>query len=115
MTNPYLNHQSYHVFFTNLANPLKIGIILSLRQNEKSVNELTNDLKVEQSKVSHALASLKNCRIVNAEQKGKQRIYSLNKKTIVPMLNLIDKHANKFCKCECCVKKGCNKKKKIKR
>ncbi|MFH1607928.1 MAG: metalloregulator ArsR/SmtB family transcription factor [archaeon] len=104
--NPFLNHQSYHIFFTNLANPLKIGIILCLRRGEKNVSEISEELKVEQSKVSHALASLKSCKIVDVEQKGKQRIYSLNKDTIVPMLSLIDKHANDYCKCECCVSKG---------
>lgn len=109
--NPFMNHNSYHIFFTNLANPLKIGIILALRNSKKSVMEISEELKVEQSKISHALASLKKCRIVEVEQKGKQRIYSLNKKTIVPMLNLIDKHANVYCKCECCTQRGCEKRK----
>jgi len=107
--NPFLNHQSYHVFFTNLANPLKIGIILTLRDSEKNVMEISKELKVEQSKISHALASLKKCKIVDVKQKGKQRIYSLNKKTIVPMLNLIDKHSNKYCDCECCANKTCGR------
>ena len=99
---PYLNHKSYHVFFTNLANALKIGIILSLRQKEKNVGEIVKDLAVEQSKISHALGSLKACNIVKVRQKGKQRIYYLNKDTIVPMLNLIDKHARIHCN-NCCV------------
>lgn len=99
--NAFLNHNSYHVFFNNLANPLKIGIILSLREKQKNVTELVKDLKVEQSKVSHALKNLKNCNIVDSEQKGKERIYSLNKDTIIPMLNLIDKHAHVHCKGRC--------------
>lgn len=95
---------NYHIFFTNLANPLKIKIILSLRESPKSVSELIKNLNVEQSKLSHALASLRCCKIVEAQQKGKQRIYKLNKKTIVPMLKIIDKHAHDFCdgKCENC-------------
>ena len=32
---------------------------------------------------------------------GKQRIYYLNKNTIVPMLNLIDKHSGKYCEVNC--------------
>jgi len=68
-------NSTYHVFFTNLANPLKIKIILSLRDKEKNVSELVKELKVEQSKISHALSSLKDCNIVKAKQKGKQRIY----------------------------------------
>ena len=90
--------ETYPLFFTNLANPLKVKIILSLRRKEKSVNEIIHDLRVEQSKVSHALASLRCCSLVQSKQKGKQRIYYLNKKTIVPILNIIDKHEKKFCK-----------------
>ena len=74
----------------------------SLKDKEKNVTEISKELKVEQSKVSHALRNLKSCKIVEARQKGKQRIYFLNKKTILPMLNLIDKHASKFCDCKNC-------------
>jgi len=105
--NPYLNHESYHIFFSNLSSPLRIGIILSLRKKSKNVTELSKEMLIEQSKLSHALSSLKKCKIVNAEKKGKQRIYSLNKKTIVPILDLIDKHANLNCKCNCCFNKNC--------
>ena len=89
-----MTSETYHVFFTNLSNPLKIGIILSLRKREKSVNEIIKELRVEQSKLSHALASLRCCSIV----KSKQKIYYLNKETIIPILNIIDKHEKKFCK-----------------
>ncbi len=101
---PFMNHHSYNIFFMNLANPLKIGIILCLRDGNKNVSEIMNALKVEQSKISHALTSLKHCKIVNVEQNGKERIYSLNKDTIIPMLNLIDKHASCHCKNKCCLK-----------
>jgi len=99
---PFLNHKSYNIFFSNLANPLKIGIILSLREKAKNVTEIVKDLGVEQSKVSHALKSLKECKIVDMKQKGKERIYSLNEDTIVPILKLIDKHASIHCKGKCC-------------
>lgn len=109
--NPYLNHSSYHVFFTNLANPLRIGIVTCLREREKNVTEICKELKVEQSKISHALKALKNCNIVNVSQKGKERVYSLNKDTIVPMLKLIDKHASCHCKNKCCLNKNCQERK----
>jgi len=92
-----MNKNTYHPFFTNLANPLKIDIVLNLRETPKNVTELSSGLGVEQSKVSHALSSLKCCHIVESKQKGKQRIYSLNKKTILPILKIIDKHTESFC------------------
>lgn len=96
--------KTYHIFFRNLANPLKIKIISVLRKKESSVSELSKALNIEQSKLSHALSSLKCCNIVKSKQKGKQRIYFLNKDTIIPMLKLIDKHEKEFCggNCKAC-------------
>jgi len=101
-----MNNNTYHIFFSNLSNPLRIDIILSLRQKEKNVTQLAKALKVEQSKVSHALASLRCCNIVQVKQKGKQRVYALNKDTIAPMLKLIEKHANAHCEGKCKTCKG---------
>lgn len=102
-----MNNNAYHVFFTNLANPLKIKLIVSLKEKQKNVTELSKELKVEQSKISHALTSLKKCNIVDVKQNGRQRIYSLNKNTIIPMLKLIDKHSKKYCNCKSCSNKSC--------
>ena len=101
-----MKKSTYHVFFTNLANPLKIRIITSLKEKEKNVTELSRDLKVEQSKISHALTNLRCCNIVEVKQIGKKRIYRLNKKTIIPILKLIDKHSKVFCGGKC---QGCKK------
>jgi DNA-binding transcriptional ArsR family regulator len=97
-----MSYKTYHVFFSKLANPLRIKIISSLDDGGKSVNELVKELKIEQSKLSHALKELKECNIVKVEIKGKQRIYSLSK-SIKPILRLIDCHGK-----NCCVEcKGC--------
>ncbi len=89
---------TYHIFFRNLANPIKTKIISALKEKEMSVSEISKKIKVEQSKLSHALASLRFCSIVQSKQRGKQRIYYLNKQTIIPILKIIDKHKCKFCK-----------------
>jgi DNA-binding transcriptional ArsR family regulator len=88
----------YYPFFGNLANPLKIRIVGMLKEKEMSVLELARILDEEQSKISHALKSLRDCAIVQMKQKGKQRIYGLNKETILPILGILDKHENKYCK-----------------
>ncbi len=95
--------KTYHVFFRKLAYPLNVDILSSLKVKSKSVQELGKALKIEQSKLSHALKNLKCCNIVSVRKEGKKRIYSLNKKTILPIFKLIEKH-EKTC-CECCVKK----------
>jgi len=90
--------ETYHVFFKKLSNQLRIRIISALRKKDMSVNELVKTLGVEQSKLSHALASLKCCNIVHSKIKGKQRIYSVNNNTIIPILDIIDRHEKTFCK-----------------
>ena len=91
-----MTEKNYHIFFNNLANPLKIKVIIALSKKSMSVGEICREIKVEQSKLSHALASLKECRIVNAKQEGKQRIYSLNKDTVGPILVAVKKHLKKY-------------------
>ena len=98
-----MKENPYHSFFSNLANPLKMRLVLELNRGEKNVSELSKKLKEEQSKVSHALSSMKRCNIVEMKQKGKERVYSLNKSTIVPILQIIRHHSIKNCRgCELC-------------
>ncbi len=66
-----MNCNTYHIFFRNLANPIKTKIITALKEKESSVNELSKKLKIEQSKLSHALSSLRFCNLVLVKQKGK--------------------------------------------
>ena len=97
-----MKKSTYHIFFSRLSNPLRIDIISSLEKKPKTVTHLSKQLKIEQSKMSHALKKLKECNIIKFEQKGKQRIYSLNK-TIIPILKLIKCHEKACChKCPWC-------------
>lgn len=91
----------YHVFFGNLANPLRIEIITLLEGKEMSVNQISNKIGVEQSKLSHALAHLRKCNLVTFKRKGKEKIYSLNKKTLLPILEIIDNHSTLNCGGNC--------------
>jgi len=95
---------AYYPFFKKLANPLRIRIISGLAGKEKTVGELSKDLEVEQSKLSHALKELSGCSIVSAKRKGKNMIYSVSK-TVIPILKMIDKHSQVCCKC-CAYRKG---------
>ena len=96
-----MKSKTYHIFFSKLSNPLRINIISSLYKKPKSVMQLSRTLKVEQSKVSHALRELKGCNIVKVKKEGKQRIYSLSK-TIIPILKMIDYHSRTCVKCKGC-------------
>ena len=87
-----------HLFFETLGTKLKIGLILKLKEKPLSVNELSETLDQERSKVSHALISLLDCGFINVKKEGKKRIYSLNEYTILPLLGLVEKHVEEYCK-----------------
>ncbi len=89
--------EEYDYFFETLANKRRLKIIDLLRTGPKSVLEIVEKSGLEQSNVSHNLKRLEYCGFVKAKPNGKQRIYSLNKETIEPLMQLIDKHTNKFC------------------
>jgi DNA-binding transcriptional ArsR family regulator len=62
-----------------------------------NVTELTKSTRLEQSQISHSLKRLYECKVVDVQRDGKQRIYSLNKETIVPILKIVDVHAKEMC------------------
>ncbi|MFA5175826.1 MAG: metalloregulator ArsR/SmtB family transcription factor [Candidatus Nanoarchaeia archaeon] len=97
---------SYNRFFANFSNKTKLNIILFLKEGSMSVNDICKKTGMEQSKVSHNLTKLTKCNILSVKQQGKQRIYSLNKKTVVPLLTLVKNHVVSNCpmnckECEC--------------
>lgn len=97
--------ESYH-FFTVISNKTRWKIITSLYKTKKTVTEICNDVSEEQSKVSHNLKKMADCSVVFQERKGKYIYYSLNKKTITPLVKHIENHAKNFCKGVCKLKKG---------
>ncbi len=66
---------------------------------EKSMNvtELSKKTKLEQSVVSHHLKHLKACSYVTVSIKGKERLYTVNKKTVTPLFRLINNHVEEYC------------------
>ena len=96
---------SYYMFFDTISNKTRMSIIESLLKGDKSVNDICSDLKEEQSKVSHSLKRLMECNFLEVQRDGKKRVYSLNKKTVVPILKLVDKHVHMFCNGSCMKKK----------
>jgi len=95
---------SYDLFFETLSNKTRMRIIEALSLGPKSVTEICKLTKEEQSKVSHNLKKLTECNFLDFKRQGKKRIYELNKDTIIPILNLVEKHVEKYCK-EVCHKK----------
>lgn len=97
-----MTSKSYNAFFMNFANNARFKIIMTLRKEDLSVTQICKQTNQEQSRVSHHLKSMLKCNILNMEKKGKKRIYSINKDTVLPILKLIEKHIKCYCR-------GCDK------
>lgn len=93
--------KSFNIFFETIGNKTRMKIIEALMSGSLNVSEICSKLGEEQSKISHNLKVLKDCHFVDAKTKGKERVYFLNKDTIVPLMKLVEKHVSRYCGCEC--------------
>jgi ArsR family transcriptional regulator len=75
-------------FFKALANPTRIYILDSLRERERSVNELKEILNVEAANVSQQLAILRSKNLVSARKEGNNVYYSVKDPIIFQLLDL---------------------------
>lgn len=90
------NTEICYRFFTNLANPTRLGALEQLMQKPMSVNELAESLGQEQSMVSHNLKPLLECNLTAVKRQGKKRIYMVNEESIRPIFAAVQNHAEKF-------------------
>lgn len=95
--------KSYN-FFSVLGNGLRWRIVKALYKHEMTVSQICETLEEEQSKVSHSLKTLLDCNFVFSKRLGKNIIYSLNRKTIRPLVKIVNQHAKDYCKTKCCKK-----------
>ncbi len=89
----YLSHK---LLLKAMANETRFAITSLLKEKPFSVGEICEKLGFEQSRVSHNLKCLVDCGFVNAEQDGRNRIYALDDKTIRPMLQLMERHVERY-------------------
>lgn len=91
----------HQLFFETLGNQTRWDIVHLLLKGSHRATDIAKKLGYEQSLVSHHLRRLETCGFVKANQNGTERIYSINQETIGPLLKLVDKHVNTFCKKVC--------------
>ena len=85
-------YKSYMGFFKTFCNDTRLSIVLCLMEKPMHVGQIVKELKMEQSRISHNLQCLEKNGFVKVKREGKQRIYSLNKDTVVPILDGGKKH-----------------------
>jgi DNA-binding transcriptional ArsR family regulator len=75
-------------FFKALAHPLRIAILDSLRDGERTVNEISEEFGIEPANASQQLAVLRNKNIIVARKAGANVYYSVSDPVIFKLLDV---------------------------
>jgi ArsR family transcriptional regulator, cadmium/lead-responsive transcriptional repressor len=87
----------YALFFQSLANQTRMQMLYLLAEKGgMNVSEICSELGLEQTLVSHNLKCLAFCGLVTFSREGKSRVYSVNEKTVLPLLKIVDIHLKDF-------------------
>jgi ArsR family transcriptional regulator len=85
------------LLFQALANHARMQILLLLRENgSMNVSQICDELGLEQTHVSHNLKCLTFCGLVRVTREGRNRLYSLNHETVVPLFEIADRHLRRY-------------------
>jgi len=87
----------YALLFQAFTSPSRMRILRVLRDWEMmNVTQISEETGMEQTSVSHNLKCLAFCGLVTAKRAGKSRVYSLNRVTVLPMLEIANDHVRKY-------------------
>lgn len=78
--------------FKVLSDPNRLKVLLLLKDGEKNVGALIDELGMEQSAVSHQLKLLRENHIVKSRREGKTVYYSLDDHHILDILDQTFEH-----------------------
>ena len=98
-------------FFSCLADETRLSILLSLKEKDRSVNEIHNCLGVDKltlSAVSHQLKQLTDLDMVVFEKRGREKIFKLSENFCWCLLDSAIKHfgeGSSNCKACCKIRK----------
>jgi len=76
-------------FFQSMGYPIRLEILHSLRDGQKSVNELSKILKQSQPMISRHLAILRSARIVQTDHQGHNIFYHVANPKLLGVCDLM--------------------------
>ncbi|OQM46872.1 transcriptional regulator [Anoxybacillus sp. UARK-01] len=81
-------------FIRGFSDKTRLQILECIKNGEKTVSQIVEELQGNQSNISQHLACLKGCGIIVGRQEGKFVYYSLRNEEIKEMLELFDEVLN---------------------
>ncbi len=77
-------------FLQGFAHKIRIQILESIKQQEKTVSEIVSELDGNQSSISQHISCLKGCGLIVGRQEGKYIFYSLSNQKVRDLLTIFD-------------------------
>ncbi|NAP00948.1 metalloregulator ArsR/SmtB family transcription factor [Halomonas sp. MG34] len=77
-------------FLHGLSNKTRVQILESIKEDEKTVSQIVQDLNGNQSNISQHLTCLKGCGLVVGRQDGKYVYYRVRNQLVRDLLTMID-------------------------
>lgn len=74
----------------SFAHKIRIQILECIKEEEKTVSQIVDELNGNQSNISQHLACLKGCGVIVGRQDGKYIYYSLRNKQVRDLLTMFD-------------------------
>lgn len=91
------SNEAYYMFFSALANRTRLAIIDILKEEAKTLSEISNALKQEPKVIRQNMEVLEHCVLILSEGSGKEKRYSLNKEVLEPLSEILAFHTSKHC------------------
>lgn len=77
-------------FIRGFSDKTRLQILHSIKRKERTVTQIVDELKGNQSNISQHLACLKGCGIIVGRQEGKYIYYSLRNEQVAQLLDMMD-------------------------
>jgi DNA-binding transcriptional ArsR family regulator len=91
------SNEAYYRFFSALANRTRLAIIDVLKEDAKTIFEISDALKQEPAVIRQNLEILEHSILILSEGSRKEKRYSLNKEVLEPLSGILAFHTSKHC------------------
>ncbi len=91
------SNEAYYRFFSALANRTRLAIIDVLKEDAKTLSEISSALAHKPEVIRQNLEVMEHCILIRSEDTGKEKRYALNKEVLEPLSEILSFHTNKYC------------------
>lgn len=85
-----VDHESKVKLLHGFSNKTRIQILECIKNDEKTVSQVVDEIQGNQSNISQHLGCLKGCGIITGRQEGKYVYYGLRNQRVRDLLTMID-------------------------